>query len=351
MNHTSFDLGFNPGIGRFTSLRPFIRRIPFIRSITAILPISIILLILLMVTVNPVFGFERNAPEKTNPEKIGPEKAISETSGIYINADMQYEYAQQFFSDNDPSLALVELKRFIHFFPEDKRVPKALFLTGRAYYEQEQYGKAVKTFETFLFPFSQDTLVIESYFMTAKALERMGREGRAETVLQNLLLLTDDIATKDRVHGILGWMALKQSQSMDPIYLKKAEANINKISNVRAGEYSRNRVNETIDSLRKTKKKSPTLAGLYAIFPGMGFLYCERYQDALVSFLLNTSLILAAHESFDNGNPALGGAIAFIEAGFYGGNIYGSISSAHKFNLLAHKRNLELLEQAVEPPL
>ncbi|MDY0219531.1 MAG: hypothetical protein RBR67_00135 [Desulfobacterium sp.] len=303
----------NPGIGRIATLVPFI------------------ILILIVLDLNPGFG--------------------SEKKGIYIDADMQYEYAQQCFNDNDPSLALVELKRFIHFFPRDKRIAEALFLTGRAYYDLEKYEEALKTFKTFLFPFSEDTLVIESYFMMAKTFGRMDREGKAETVLQNLLLLTDEIATKDRAHAALGWMALKQSQSMNPLDLEKAGANINRISNARAREYSRDRVNETISSLWKIKKKSPTIAGLSAVFPGMGFLYCERYQDALVSFLLNTALILAAHESFDNGNPALGGVITFVEAGFYAGNIYGSISSAHKFNLLAHQRNLELLEQAVEPPL
>ena len=310
----------NPAIGRLVPPIPFLLHF-----------IPVLLLPLPILDVNPGFG--------------------SEKKGIYIDADMQYEYAQQCFKDNDPSLALVELKRFTHFFPGDRRVPEALFLTGKAYYDLEKYGEAVKTFETFLFPFSEDSLVIESYFMMAKTFQKMGREGKAETVLQNLLLLTDEIATKDRVHSALGWMALKQSQSMDPRDLERAEININKITSARAQEYSKDRVNETISSIRQIKKKSPTIAGLSAVFPGMGFLYCERYQDALISFLLNTALILAAHESFDNGNPALGGAIAFVEAGFYAGNIYGSISSAHKFNLLSHQRNLELLERTVDPPL
>ncbi|WP_232364203.1 tetratricopeptide repeat protein [Desulforapulum autotrophicum] len=274
----------------------------------------------------------------------------SNKGGIYIDADMQYGYAQQCFNSGDPSTALVEFKRFIHFFPEDTRVRQAQFLTGQAYYATKRYEEARKIFETFLFPFSQDPLVIEAYFMVSRTLEQMDKAGQAETVLQNLLLLTDDIATKDRVHASLGWMGLKQSQGMTPLALEKAETHINSLSRSGADTYSRDRVNKTISTIRATKKKSPTLAGLTAIFPGMGFFYCERYQDALVSFVLNTALIMAAHESFERGNPALGGAITFVEAGFYAGNIYGSISSAHKFNLLRNQTNLELLEQAVDPP-
>jgi hypothetical protein len=288
-------------------------------------------LLVLMGTADPLFGADKG--------------------GIYIDADMQYGYAQHCFNSGDPSTALVEFKRFIHFFPEDTRVRQAQFLTGRAYYATRRYREAQKVFQTFLFPFSQDPLVIEAYFMAAQTFERMDKEGQAETVLQNLLLLTDDISTKDRVHASLGWMGLKQSQGMAPLALEKAETHINSLSRSGAETYSQDRVNQTISAIRGSKKKSPTLAGLAAIFPGMGFFYCERYQDALVSFLLNTALIMAAHESFERDNPALGGVIAFVEAGFFAGNIYGSISSAHKFNVLKNRTSLELLEQAVDPPL
>ena len=63
-----------------------------------------------------------------------------------------------------------------------------------------------KSLKPFSFPFPRIPLVIEAYFMVAQTFEQMDKEGQAETVLQNLLLLTDDIATKDRVHAVLGWM-------------------------------------------------------------------------------------------------------------------------------------------------
>jgi hypothetical protein len=45
-------------------------------------------------------------------------------------------------------------------------------------------------------------------------------------------------------------------------------------------------------------------------------------------------MIAAAYTAFDNDNPALGGILALVGSGFYAGNIYGSISSAHKYNQL-----------------
>ena len=43
-------------------------------------------------------------------------------------------------------------------------------------------------------------------------------------------------------------------------------------------------------------------------------------------------MIWATVTSFKDDNPALGGVIAFVEAGFYAGNFYGGITSAHKYN-------------------
>jgi hypothetical protein len=71
---------------------------------------------------------------------------------------------------------------------------------------------------------------------------------------------------------------------------------------------------------------------LLSIVPGGGQLYCNRYQDAMTAFLINAGLIWAAWEAFDNEQYALGSVISFVEFGFYAGNIYGAVSSAHKYN-------------------
>lgn len=59
-------------------------------------------------------------------------------------------------------------------------------------------------------------------------------------------------------------------------------------------------------------------------------------------FFLNAGLGLAAWKAFEQDNPALGGVISFVGAGFYSGSIYGSVSAAHKFN---HARKIEILER------
>jgi hypothetical protein len=85
-------------------------------------------------------------------------------------------------------------------------------------------------------------------------------------------------------------------------------------------------------------QKSPTTAGLLAAgLPGAGHLYTERPKDAAVAFLLNASFIAAAVELFRKDNNILGGIVTFIEAGWYLGNIYSAVNSAHKYN--KHKKD------------
>jgi hypothetical protein len=49
----------------------------------------------------------------------------------------------------------------------------------------------------------------------------------------------------------------------------------------------------------------------------------------------------AAYKAYDNDNIALAGVIGFVETGFYTSNIYGSITSAHKYNLAQRLKVLD----------
>jgi hypothetical protein len=117
------------------------------------------------------------------------------------------------------------------------------------------------------------------------------------------------------------------------------------ISKNSADTYQMQRLMAELNQQRLIEKKNPRTAAVLSIFPGAGYLYNERYQDALVAFLLNAGLILAAYECFDNDLNALGAVITFVEIGFYAGSIHGSIASAHKYNRSKINRFIETLKQ------
>ncbi len=254
---------------------------------------------------------------------------------LIINSDTQFNFAEQYFIKQDYSRAISEYNRFIYFFPEDKRVGHALFKTGMSYFRNGIFRKAIDTFTAVIDRY-HNNLSIKAYFMISECYVKIGEHGQAAINLQNLIHITDNPDTKDEAYYRIGWIHI-QTASWD-----KAKIIFRKIGMANHEKYKLNKLFAEIDKSEKSGRKNPSVAGLLSIIPGMGFLYCERYRDAAASFLLNTGLILAASESFDRNMDVLGGLITLVELGFYSGNIYGSISSAHKYN---HRKNNRLIDK------
>jgi putative component of membrane protein insertase Oxa1/YidC/SpoIIIJ protein YidD len=86
------------------------------------------------------------------------------------------------------------------------------------------------------------------------------------------------------------------------------------------------------------KLKNPTKAGVLAVIPGLGYLYDGYERTALSAFAVNTLFIWGTYEAFHHDNPGLGTVLAFFGAGWYSGNIYGSVHSARRQNARSHAR-------------
>lgn len=278
-----------------------------------------------------------------SPKPSAIESNLNDQSAILITADMQFNYAMTLFEQKDFTAAQVEFKRFIHFFPQDPRRDRADYTAGAALFHSGQYYEAAKRFDTIIRQ-SKDTdspWARQSCFMQSQAFEAMGNPGYAQVVLQNYLKLTRDTAAKDRIYLELARLHIQNTVTPGKNELDYARKNLMLISPEKQREYKVAKQVEAIDNAVNAPAKSPALAGILAIIPGGGMLYCERYKDAFVSFCFNTGLIWAAYTAFDHDNPALGGVITFVETGFYSGNIYGSITAAHKHNKAAQIKILE----------
>jgi hypothetical protein len=251
---------------------------------------------------------------------------------LTITADMQYEYALASQKDASHETAMVEWKRFIHFFPLDPRIPTAQFYLGMSLFHLRKWDQARAIFQSQRFPYVGSSRNVESSFMLSKTLLAQGRPGGAQRVLQDLLSVSDAPEVKDRALWTLAWIYLDRAGNMEPGALERADAFLSRISMAGETVFHAREVRQAVETIMNQEQKSPWVAGVTALVPGGGFAYCERYRDGLAAFVINAGLILAAHESFEGGNNVLGGLICVVESGFYGGNIYGSIASAHKYN-------------------
>jgi tetratricopeptide (TPR) repeat protein len=247
-------------------------------------------------------------------------------AALTIDADSQYRYAQSRLEAGAYAEAIAEFDRFIHFFPDDPRIPRARFQIGMAHFKAGRYPAAAAIFSALTAHYSGSPLDNQAYFMLSRCHARQGRTEQAIVDLHNLLAFSPPADVVDRARYELGWL------QVDAGRWDLADQAFGRITIDNRERLGVNDLQQILAQSDRIPMKRPTTAGLLSIIPGGGQLYCERYQDALTAFLFNGGLIWAAWESFDKDLYALGGVISFVEFGFYAGNIYGAISDAYKYN-------------------
>jgi tetratricopeptide (TPR) repeat protein len=258
---------------------------------------------------------------------------------VLPDPDHQFQFAEHYFQKGEYYRAIGEYERLIFFFPEAKQVELARYKVGLAYLKGERYEEAIHAFERLIDEYQASVNAIKSYLRISEAYVRLKRYDEAIINLKNLVTISPDQNIKDEASYQCGWIYLEKG------LWENAQTCFNRISPQNRKKYRLERFMKELDKKKLLKRKKPSIAGLLAIVPGAGHLYCERYRDALVSFLVNGALILAAYEAFDHHHNALGGIITFVEVGFYSGNIYSAISSAHKYNMDEKNRFLRYLKE------
>jgi tetratricopeptide (TPR) repeat protein len=245
---------------------------------------------------------------------------------VHLTADAQFEYAVSCLKAQAYDCASTEFRRFAHFFPADPRVAQALLQMGRAQLLAGEAEAAVKSFEAVLKRFEGCPEAIQAALLKAETWVHQGAPNQALLTLNNLLLTTKDATVQDRARFRSAWIHIDKGD------WPAARAALKAITPANRGRY---RVDALLDDLAAADRiatKSPALAGGLSILPGLGQLYCERYEDALIALLVNGGLIWASIEAFSHDLYALGGVIGFVGLGFYAGNIYGAVGDAHKYN-------------------
>ena len=256
----------------------------------------------------------------------GPSLPVCANPAITIDAQSQFDYANTLFDQGNFSAAAMEYRRFIHFFADDPRVPNARFQIGLSLLNDRQFKQAIDAFQAVIDSYDASHLAIDAYFKISEAHLIQRDFGAAILALQNLLLTTDNKDIADKAYYRLGWIYIEMAA------WDRAREQFSRMSESNRMKYNLEILLSELDQEKQLKRKSPRVAGALSIIPGGGFAYTGRYQDAFMALVINGGLIWAAYEAFDNDLPALGTCITIVGFGFYAGNIYGGVSSAHKYN-------------------
>jgi len=258
---------------------------------------------------------------------------------IVIDPERQFQFAEDYFQNGEYYRAIGEYKRFIYFFPLSDKVELARYKIGLCYLNGEKYPEAIKTFDELIEDYKNTGYALKSYLKISRAYVLLKRYDAALSHIKNVITIAPNQEIKDEAYYQGGWVYLEMG------LWEKAQKYFEEISVQNRKNYNLKKIIMELERKLPLKRKNPTTAGLLAIIPGAGHLYCERKKDALISFLLNGAMIYAAYEAFDNDLDVIGGIITFFELGFYSGNIYSAVSSAHKYNRDERSKFLDYLKK------
>jgi tetratricopeptide (TPR) repeat protein len=245
---------------------------------------------------------------------------------IIIDED-QFRFAQNLMKRGSYAQAIGEFERFIHFFPENEKVPLAHYLVGICHMRSGRYEVARQILNQVARSEAQRDLVGAALFAIGESYYQEGIAEEALRYFQEVIEKHPDSELKNAALYRLGWVRMRQDQWQNA---SQAFGNVGMSS--RYYESAQYLVDESLQG-EMLPYKNPTDAGtLAAILPGLGHAYVGRYKDGLLAFVVNGLFIWAAIESFRQDHEVLGGILLFLEVGWYTGNIYSAVNVAHKYN-------------------
>lgn len=242
------------------------------------------------------------------------------------DAEKQITFADSLFSEGDYYRAISEYKRFIHYFKDDPKADYSSFRIAECYFKAKRWADAVQAVKMFLDHYPQSALTVRAMWIKAVSEKNQKKYKDAISTFHDIAH-RDSGELKDRAYFEIALIYVDQED------WGRASDSLSNIPS-QSGIYAHaSQFRSGLAKIDDLPQKSPATAGtLAALLPGAGHAYTERYRDALVAFLLNASFITAAVELFRHDNNVAGGIVTFFEVGWYTGNIYSAVSSAHKYN-------------------
>ncbi len=255
------------------------------------------------------------------------------------NDESVLEFADNLCVQGDYYRAITEYKRFLFLAPKHPAASKAEYKIALCYFLGSKWDTAESMFRSIREQRPNDEIGDSALLMQAQTCYSEEDYHNANDLLRLFAASYPDSSYRDAAALMSGMCLLRIGETDEAKTVMKA---IPKDSRQAAIAGS---LENEIPGLMELPVKQPWLAGsLSAILPGAGQLYIERPGDALVSFLLNGALIFGAVVAFDRDEVVTGSLIAFVETGWYFGNIYNAASGAHKYNRDRKKEFFEDLE-------
>ena len=290
---------------------------------------------LLIACINFILLFPADTTLAAETSPPPAEENVDEPTRLYLFAEELYQTGQYY-------RALTEYQRFQSYYPNHEMSENVMFKIGLCYFRGKKYKEGASAFEEMNSHYPGTTLGKEALLMAGECYRK---QGFTMLAMERFGTLTENPIQEETTVKAIYAMGLISAENNK---LEEATEHFKRLEENPSYTAESKRLVEDVNKYKTSKRKNPTAAGILAIVPGLGHLYCERSGDALVSFLVNGLFTWGAVESFNQNQYVLGGILAFFELGWYVGNITSAVGSAHKYNRSQQKIFHDRLENTID---
>ena len=238
--------------------------------------------------------------------------------------DTQYRFAMSLMNDGDYYRAIGEFKRYLFLYPDGNLADSAMINIGNSMFGAGRYQNVIDWHNKHIVSYNKS--FPGSGLLLGRAYFRLGKYHHAIDVLLGESRDRTDSAEKDEHLFLAGLAAVRMQQ------YARAQSLFEQVCTPNARMDRAQYYAELLSDNKRYSQKSRIAAGMLSLAPGLGYAYCGYYRTALSSLIANGLLFWAASSAFENENYGAGGFISMVLIGFYAGNIYGSITTADRFN-------------------
>jgi hypothetical protein len=253
--------------------------------------------------------------------------------------DEELRFAESLFTERDYYRAITEYKRYLFLNPQSPRAGWVRFRIGESYLKGGKLDAARFAFEDLLKTQKDPRLRRWAFLAMARAFYKRGMLKQSAGVLDQLIPMLEDPGLKGNALYLSGCAQLKIGAA------EKAKAAFESIG---AGHQLGERagwLSSQVIRLDDLPEKSPVLAGMLSIVPGLGHVYLGEYAVAFTALCWNGLFGFATYDAFRRGHYGVGALLAALELLWYSGTIYGAVSGAHRYNRDARLNFLDELEE------
>jgi tetratricopeptide (TPR) repeat protein len=277
--------------------------------------------------------------------------------GLPFQASMEYErslyspssrdseqsllgFADHLFEQGHYYQAVTEYERFMYFNPDHPSVPRARLQIARCHKMGARYDEAIELYRRLAELYAGRDEGIEADFQVSECY-RLGEDfDQALSGYSRFIREHPAHPLADKARWNMAWISIRLENYASA---RTELLSLNESDRYRTASQE---LIAALDDLPHARHKSPVIAGvLAALMPGAGHLYTGQKKQALFSFVTNALLIFGSYEAFDKEVYTAGGFLSLFSLNYYSGNIFGAITSAHKFN---RRKKEERLRQAIQ---